>query len=83
LLNEQDLNVTVLWLQKHGKSTGNRKIIKGLKADWKNWTLLQAVNIPDGKANDDVWKIFTSVYSEIEFNDEIYVDVTHSLRNIP
>jgi len=28
-------------------------------------------------------EIFTSVYSEIEFNDEIYVDVTHSLRNIP
>jgi len=84
LLNEQDLNVTVFVTAEARKKHWEPENNKGLESRLKKLNInCKAVNIPDGKANDDVWKIFTSVYSEIEFNDEIYVDVTHSLRNIP
>lgn len=41
------------------------------------------VVIPEGKSNEEIWDIFALVYGEIQENDEIYVDVTHSFRSIP
>lgn len=40
-------------------------------------------NIPDGNNEKEMWKIFDTLYSIIEEEDELYVDLTHSFRYIP
>jgi len=84
LLDEQDLNVTVFVTEEARKKHWEPESNIGLKSKLEKLNInCKAVDIPDGKANNDVWKIFLNVYNEIDINDEIYVDVTHSLRNIP
>lgn len=39
--------------------------------------------IPLGATEDELWDIFNIMYDEIQDEDELYVDITHSLRNIP
>lgn len=57
---------------------------EGLKSRLENAnTKFKNVMIPSGKSNDEIWQIFDLVYKNIEANDEIYVDITHSLRSIP
>ena len=40
-------------------------------------------SIPDGKTEEEIWDIFEKVYKTIEENDEIVLDITHSLRYLP
>ena len=39
--------------------------------------------IPLGATEDELWDIFNIIYEEIREGEELYVDITHSLRNIP
>ena len=39
--------------------------------------------IPDGKHEDEMWQIFTSIYEKLEQGDELYIDLTHSFRYLP
>ena len=39
--------------------------------------------IPLGATEDELWDIFNIMYDEIQDEEELYVDITHSLRNIP
>ena len=39
--------------------------------------------INDGNTEDEMWKIFSKLYSLIKENDELYLDLTHSFRYIP
>ncbi|HRQ30201.1 MAG TPA: TIGR02221 family CRISPR-associated protein, partial [Saprospiraceae bacterium] len=41
------------------------------------------IEIPEGKSESEIWKIFQTVYDQLEHNDEVYFDITHSLRSIP
>lgn len=39
--------------------------------------------IPLGASEEELWEIFNIIYDEIHNEEELYVDITHSLRNIP
>lgn len=41
------------------------------------------ISIPDGQNEDEMWQIFDKLFSIIEDEDELYVDLTHSFRYIP
>lgn len=57
---------------------------EGLKSKLENANVkCKNIMIPQGKTNEEIWQIFNLVYENIEENDEIYVDITHSLRSIP
>lgn len=43
----------------------------------------EAIDIPDGKDNDEMWKIFDTLFGLIQNEDELYFDLTHSFRYIP
>ena len=44
---------------------------------------LQAVIIPVGKNEAELQEIFNRMYDEIRDGEHLFVDITHSLRNIP
>lgn len=39
--------------------------------------------LPVGATEAELWEIFQVIFSRIRENDELYIDITHSLRNIP
>lgn len=39
--------------------------------------------IPVGATEDELWSVFQIMYSHIREGEELYIDITHSLRNIP
>ena len=39
--------------------------------------------IPDGKNEDETWKIFDILYNFLEDGDNVYFDLTHSFRYLP
>lgn len=39
--------------------------------------------IPIGANEDELWEIFQVIFSRIGEDEELYIDITHSLRNIP
>lgn len=41
------------------------------------------VDIPNAKNTEEIWKIFDIILENIEENDEIIFDITHSFRSIP
>lgn len=43
----------------------------------------KAIDIPDGKNEEEMWEIFDIMYSLIEDGDELYFDLTHSFRYLP
>lgn len=44
---------------------------------------IEGVTIKDGKNEDELWKIFTTMYNLLENEDELYIDITHSFRYLP
>lgn len=58
----------------------------GLKTEIDSLSLpfsIEDVSIPNGKNEDEMWKIFETLYDKIEDEDELYIDLTHSFRYIP
>ena len=41
------------------------------------------VDIEDGNDNDQMWSIFETIFNQLEENDELYLDITHSFRYLP
>lgn len=46
-------------------------------------TNIEIVRIPDGSDEKKLWDIFTVINNEIEENERLVVDVTHSFRSLP
>ena len=55
-------------------------------------SVLQKMNLPfkikdfpilDGNNEEEIWKIFTSTFNELNDGDELYFDVTHAFRFLP
>ena len=44
---------------------------------------IEAVSVPDGGNEAEMWDIFNKVYNEIAFGDELYIDLTHAFRYLP
>lgn len=43
----------------------------------------QAVSIPDGKNEEEMWQIFQIIYNLLDDGDELHIDLTHSFRYLP
>jgi CRISPR-associated Csx2 family protein len=43
----------------------------------------EAVLIPDGLSEKEIWEIFETVFNKLKDGDELYFDITHSFRSIP
>lgn len=59
---------------------------EGLERILKQMSLpvsIRDLSIPDGKNEEEIWKIFSILYEEIQDGDELYFDVTHGFRNLP
>ena len=41
------------------------------------------IGIPDGKDEAEMWEIFNIIYSKLETDDELYLDLTHAFRYLP
>lgn len=41
------------------------------------------IPIPDGKNEDEMWTIFTTLFNELQEGDELYIDLTHAFRYLP
>jgi CRISPR-associated DxTHG motif protein len=45
--------------------------------------LMQAVDIPEGKSEAELWELFKQVTSVVSEGDTILLDITHAFRSIP
>lgn len=61
------------------KYTGLKTVLHNMKLPFEP----QAIKIPDGKDENEMWEIFSMIFSKLEKNDELYVDLTHSFRYLP
>lgn len=41
------------------------------------------LHVPIGNGEDEMWKIFQTVFDEIQEGDELYIDLTHAFRYLP
>jgi len=64
---------------KDGPYQGLSKIIENLNLKFPT----EAVPIPEGMSENEIWEIFEIVYKKIQDGDELYFDITHSFRSIP
>ena len=65
---------------------GNKELYEGLQSRLKNLNFkfdLKAIPIKEGFSEDEIWSIFETVFNEIEYDSEIYFDITHAFRSIP
>ncbi|MGB9738771.1 TIGR02221 family CRISPR-associated protein, partial [Chloroflexus sp.] len=44
---------------------------------------IRAVSIPDGRDDDELWRIFQNVVEVIEPNEAVVFDITHGFRSLP
>lgn len=44
---------------------------------------IEELSIADGKNEKEMWSIFETLYSSLQENDELYIDLTHSFRYLP
>lgn len=68
------------------KITGQEEDYMGLERVLQDMNLpcpVEAIDIPDGKNEEEMWAIFNAVYGTLLPNDELYFDLTHSYRYLP
>lgn len=46
-------------------------------------TPIEEFDIDAGFSEDEIWRIFNTVYEQLQPEDQIYFDVTHAFRSIP
>lgn len=44
---------------------------------------LEAIKIPEGLNEEEIWEIFNIVFEKLENGDEVIYDITHSFRSLP
>lgn len=69
----------VNWKENEEKKT----LSSYLKSDDYANIEIKEVRIPNPDTDDDLWQIFNKIYENIDENDEIVFDITHSFRSIP
>jgi CRISPR-associated Csx2 family protein len=63
-------------------STGCRGLRQCLE-EMKLSVPVKPVRIPDGKSEAEIWDIFEQVYSVLNPEDQVVMDITHAFRSIP
>jgi len=65
---------------------GLQKDYKGLSVVLKEMQLkctFERCPIVDGDNEDEIWKIFSSIYGKLNDGDQLYIDITHAFRYQP
>ena len=63
---------------------GERATYKGLEERIKELKLSYVYKeIPEGNDENQIWKIFQTVFDSLDEQDELYFDITHAFRSIP
>ncbi len=82
-----DLSYKNNWLDNgHKDKSGNVLKYIGLKRTIENLNLkpeIKDIRIKDGNSEEEIWEIFDTVYSLLNEEDELVVDITHSFRSLP
>lgn len=72
--------------ERYNYKTGNNIEYKGLSQVLEEMNLkceIETKLIPEGKDNNEMWNIFETIFNEINDEDEINLDLTHSFRYLP
>jgi CRISPR-associated Csx2 family protein len=62
---------------------GNEKGLKNIIASVGLPAEIVTVDIPFGKSEDELWKIFNAIYETLNENDSVILDITHGFRSLP
>lgn len=74
-----DRSFDVNWKENEEKKT----LSSYLKSDDYANIEIEEIRIPNPDTDDDLWQIFNKIYENIDEDDEIVFDITHSFRSIP
>jgi len=69
--------------ERHKNNKGLGEILNDMLMVNIQKPLIKTVRIPIGNSENDIWEIFGIMYENINENDEIILDITHSFRSIP
>jgi len=58
---------------------GLQKLLKNMELPCE----IYSPTIPDGKNEEEMWRIFETLFKELQDGDELYFDLTHSFRYLP
>jgi len=78
----KDITERSHWVKGASKTdpyVGLEKLLEEMKLPFR----IEAVDIPNGNGEFEMWKIFNAIFSKIKEGDELYFDLTHSFRYIP
>ncbi len=70
----------------HTNRDGSPKARSGLKSCLETFELnarIEAVRIPDGHTETEIWEIFSILYDCLNEGDTVLFDITHAFRSIP
>lgn len=70
----------------HGTRKDGSMGCRGLRQCLEELSLpvpVKPVRIPDGKSEAEIWDIFDQVYSVLNCEDHVVMDITHAFRSIP
>lgn len=45
--------------------------------------VVEAVSIPDGRNEDELWTLFETVVEEVDVQEQVIFDITHGFRSLP
>jgi len=73
---------TANWISnaKHPEKSGLSGVLKKYEGIVDT---IEAVDIPSGEIEEELWDIFDKVLGKIDYKDEIIFDITHSFRSLP
>lgn len=55
----------------------------GLSKILEKYPNLVVEDIPDGNTENEIWKVFQTIYNHLDENAEVYFDITHAFRFLP
>lgn len=53
------------------------------KLNNENNNVFDKIKIPTGSSEAEIWEIFRIIFDELQENDEVHFDITHSFRHLP
>ncbi len=68
---------TTHWIPNGTTDKGLKQILDEMGVSYKG------VRIEDGKDTGQMWSIFETIFSQLQEEDELYIDITHSFRYLP
>lgn len=66
-----------------GARDKNWEVMEVFLRDTQTQGTIEAIDIPDGKNEAELWEIFRIVADQIPEKAQLYLDVTHGLRSLP